>query len=264
MSKENIQIRDFELFYEIVKSLTKIADGVKFMFDQNGLVVYAKNDYSKCNLTSNAAYSQNQVEFCIGELPMLLKILTTVKEMYKDDYESVKMSYEQPFLKVESGKFRTKVAACDEQRISKFVATKLKTELSPMLEFTTGSNLIKAINSHSFIFQNSADARSYITAEPEMQNNTIFATIGNEGNELANSITLELGLINSGTLKKDDGTDIKIILDFNRLNILNMVPSDEIKVMVAKERPVLVSNITKNGKNDTFFSISICSFMMVR
>lgn len=264
MAKETIDIKDFELFYEIVKSLTRMADGVKFMFDSNGLVVYAKNDYSKCNLKSNAASSKNPVEFCIAELATFLRILTTVKDMYKDDYGLVKLSYEQPFVKIASGKFKTKVAACDETRISKFVATKLKTELTPKLEFTTSSAFIKAINSHSFIFQNSADARIYLTTEKDMQNNTIFATIGNESNELANSITLELGLINSGTLKEGDGTDRKIILDFNRLNILNMVPADEIKVMVANERPVLVSEITKNGKDGTFFTVDICSFMMVR
>lgn len=264
MSKEYIQIKDFELFYEIVKSLTKMADGIKFMFDENGLIVYSKNDYSKCNLTSNAASSKNPIDFCIPELPMLLKILTTVKEMYKDDYDSVKLCYDKPFLRIESGKFKTKVTSCDEQRVSKFVATKIKTEMTPKLEFTTSSNLIKTINSHSFIFQDASTARIYITTESDMQNNTIFATIGNESNELANSITLELGLINSGDLTKDDGTKMKIILDFNRLNILNMFPSDEIHVMVANERPVLVSKISKNGKNDTFFSASICSFMMVR
>lgn len=264
MAKEYIQIRDFELFYEIVKSLTKMADGIKFMFDENGLVVYAKNDYSKCNLTSNSAYSRNPVEFCIPELPMLLRILTTVREMYKDDYGSVKMCYDKPFLRIESGKFKTKVTSCDEQRVSKFVATKIKTEMTPRLEFTTNSSLIKMINGHSFIFQDASTARIYITTESDMQNNTIFATIGNEGNDLANSATLELGLINSGSLKNEDGSQMKIILDFNRLNILNMVPSDEIHVMIANERPVLVSKITKNGNNDTYFTASICSFMMVR
>ena len=97
-----------------------------------------------------------------------------------------------------------------------------------------------------------------------MQNNTIFATIGNEGNELANSATLELGLINSGNLTNEDGTERKIILDFNRLNILNMIPSDEIKVMVAAERPVLVSKIERSGKDGAYFTAYICSFMMVR
>ena len=113
MAKETIDIKDFELFYEIVKSLTRMADGVKFMFDSNGLVVYAKNDYSKCNLKSNAASSKNPVEFCIAELATFLRILTTVKDMYKDDYGLVKLSYEQPFVRIESGKFKTKVAACE-------------------------------------------------------------------------------------------------------------------------------------------------------
>jgi len=264
MSKETIQIRDFELFYEIVKSISKMADGVKLTIDENGLVVYSKNDFSKCNLTSNSIYSNSRLEFCISELPTFLRVLTTVKEMYKDDYMSVKMSYEQPFLKIESGKFKTKIASVDEQRVSKFVATKIKSELSPKLEFTTSSGLIKTINGHSFIFQNSSDARIYITTEKDMQNNTIFATIGNESNELANSITLELGLINSGSLLNEDGNPQKIILDFNRLNILNMFQSDEIKVSVDKKLPVLVSDITKNGKNDSFFSAKVCSFMLVR
>ena len=264
MAKESIEIRDFELFYEIVKSLTKMAEGVKLMIDENGLVVYAKNDYSKCNISSNSVWSRNPVEFCISELGSFLKILTTVKEMYADDYGSVSLSYDRPFFRIESGKFKTKVSTCDEQRISKFVSTKIKTELTPKLEFTTSSNFIKTINSHSFIFSEAASARIYLTVEKGMQNNTIFATIGNEGNELANSATLELGLINSGNLTNEDGTERKIILDFNRLNILNMIPSDEIKVMVAAERPVLVSKIERSGKDGAYFTAYICSFMMVR
>ena len=34
MAKEQIQIRDFELFYDIVKSLTKMAEGIKFIIDE--------------------------------------------------------------------------------------------------------------------------------------------------------------------------------------------------------------------------------------
>lgn len=264
MARQNINILDFEMFYEIVKSLAKMADGVKFTFDKDGLVVNAKNEYSKCNLTSNSASSNETVEFSIGELQMLLKILGTVKDMYNGDYSSVRMAYDSPFLRIESGKFKTKISTREEEKILKFVSTKIKTELSPLVEFTTSTNMIKTVNSHSFIFPNMSSARLYLREEPDMQKNTMFVTIGNEGDELANSVTLELGLINSGSLTSDDGTVQKVILDFNRLNILNMVPSDEIKVMIAKERPVLLSSVTKEGKNGSFFSIKICSFMMVR
>ena len=264
MAKESIIVRDFELVYEIVKSLSRMADGVKFAFDADGLVVNAKNAYSKCNLTSNAARSERPVEFCIADLQTFLKVLTTVKDMYKGDYGQVGFFYDAPFFRVESGKFKTKIAACEEARVSKFVATKIKTELTPKLVFTTNSSMIKAINGHSFVFPNSDSARVYLTTEPDMQNNTIFATIGDESNDLANSVTLELGLVNSGSLSNPDGTQMKIILDFNRLNIFNMVPSDEIKVMVANERPVLVSTTTKDGKDGAFFKVEVCSFMLVR
>lgn len=264
MSRQTINIRDFDLFYDIVKSLTKMAEGIKFMVDENGLIIYAKNDYSKCNINSNAISSSSNIDFCIAELGTLLRILTTVKDIYKNDYSDVRFIYEKPFLKVESGKFKVKLSTCDEQRVAKYVASKIKTELTPKIEFTTNSALIKTINGHSFISPDPANIRVYITTEKDMQNNTVFATVGIESNELANSATLELGLLNSGSLTNADGVTQKVILDFNRLNILNMVPSDEIKIMVANERPVLVSNITKTGNNDSYFDITICSFMMAR
>lgn len=259
MSKDNIKINDFSLFYEIVKSLSKMADGAKFVINDCGLTVYEKNDYSKCELTSNSVVTEEEISFCVGDLNMFLKILTTVKELYNGDYSDVKLSYDYPFIKISSKKFKTKISTVDENRIINFIGNKVHTELTSQLDFTTSSNMIKAINSHSFIFNDTTTARIYLTTEADMENNVISATMGNEGNDLANSVTLELGLINSGSLNNR-----KIILDFNRLNILNMIPSDEIKVTLAAERPVLISKVTRSGKNDTFFNINIYSFMMVK
>lgn len=259
MTNNDIKINDFILFYDIVKSLTRIAEGVKMTVNDCGLTVFAKNDYSKCELTSNAVVSENEMCFCIGDIGMFLKILTTVKDIYDGDYSCVQLSYDRPFIKISSGKFRTKIATVDENRILNFIGTKVHTELTSQLDFTTSSGIIRTINSHSFIFNDSSSARIYLTTEDGMENNVIFATIGNEGNDLANSVTLELGLINSGSLGGR-----KIILDFNRLNILNIVPSDEIKVTLAKERPVLISKVSRNGKNNTFFNLGVYSFMMVK
>lgn len=259
MTKTEIKINDFLLLYDIVKSLSKIADGVKMTVNDCGLTVFAKNDYSKCELTSNAILSENELSFCIGDIGMFLKILTTVKDIYNGDYSNVKLSYDKPFIKISSGKFKTKIATVDENRILNFIGTKVHTELTSQLDFTTSSNIIKTINSHSFIFNDSSSARIYLTTEDGMENNVIFATIGNEGNDLANSVTLELGLINSGSLGGR-----KVILDFNRLNILNIVPSDEIKVTLASERPVLISKVSKTGKNNSFFNLGVYSFMMVK
>lgn len=260
MAKEQIRINDFNILYDIVKSLTRMSDGVKFTVNDCGLTIYAKNNFSKCELTSNSVVSDNEVSFNIGDLGMFLKILTTVKELYKDEgYVSVKLFYDKPFVKIESKKFKTKLSTVDDERIAGFIGTKVHTAMTPQLEFTTSSDKIKSINSHSFIFNDSNSARVYLTSDDDMQSNTIFAKIGNEGNDLANSVVLELGMINSGSLGNR-----KVIIDFDRLNILNIVPSDEIKVELANEVPVLKSHIRKTGKNNTFFDLNVYVFMMVK
>ena len=66
-------------------------------------------------------------------------------------------------------------------------------------------------------------------------------------------------MINSGVMDSR-----KVILDFNRLNILNMIPSDEIKVSIAAEKPVLMSSVRKTGLNDTYFNNTVYVFMMVK
>ena len=92
-----------------------------------------------------------------------------------------------------------------------------------------------------------------------MENNVIFAKVGNESNETENYAVMELGLITSGVL-----SDRKIIIDFDRLNMLNILPSDEINVQIANERPVMISKTMKSGKNNSFLNINIYVFMMVK
>lgn len=260
MSKELIRINNFELLTEIIKTLSKMSDGVKFTVNDCGLIIYAKNDFSKCELSSNAIISDNEISFCIGNLGLFLKILNTLSSIYKEDViNSVSFYYDKPFIRVESKKFKTKISTVEEDNIRNFIGTKVHTQLTPQIEFTTNSSILRNINSHSFIASDSSSARIYITKESEMENNVIFATIGNEDNDLENSVTLELGLITSGIMD-----DRKIILNFDRLNILNMFPSDEINVQIAKERPVLISKVQKSGKNDTFFNLDVYVFMMVK
>lgn len=260
MSKEQIKISDFSLFAEIIDSVSKMSDGVKFAINDCGLTIYAKNDYSKCEITSNSVFSDSTIEFCIGDLNMFGKILNTLSSIYGSEVDnSIKIYFERPFVKIESKKFKTKLITAEESNIRNFIGTKVKTELIPQMEFTTNSSYIRSINSYSFITTDKKATRIYIECDSEMENNVIFAKIGNENNDLENCATLELGLVTSGTL-----SDRKIIVDFNRLNILNMLPSDEINVQIDSRNPVLISKVMKNGKNDTFFNINLYIFMMVK
>lgn len=71
-----------------------------------------------------------------------------------------------------------------------------------MFEFTTTSDLIKRVNSHQFIFNNPNDIRVYLETHEEMENNALFATIGNRSNNLNNEMTLKFGIVTSGKLDR--------------------------------------------------------------
>lgn len=258
--KETIKINDFKLFYRIIKSLTMMSDGIKMCINENGLIILARNNYSKCEITSNSLTSINPVEICIMDIKSLLKLLTTLMGLYseKELNSNVKLFFDKPFIKIESKKFKTKMITTDEEKIQNFIGTKVHSTIEPQLEFNTTTDIIKTINSHSFLVRDSNSARIYITTEKEMENNVIYATIGNDSNDLENSITLELGLITSGVID-----DRRIILDFNRLNILNMINSDEIKVSIIKDKPVLMSSSKIIGENGSFLNIDLYTFMMV-
>jgi hypothetical protein len=260
MSKEIIKINDFSLFFEIVNSINKMVDGVKCTINGFGLTICAKNDFSKCEITSNSVTSDNEVSFCIRDINVLTKVLTTLKNIYGDEIEqNVNLYYDKPSIKIESKKFKTKLNTIDEDSIKNFISTKVKTELTSQIEFTTNSSFIRSINNYSFITSDKNSTRIYIESNPDMENNVIFARVGNESNETENYAVMELGLITSGTMG-----DRKIILDFDRLNMLNILPSDEISVQIANERPVLISKVVKSGKNGSFLNINMYVFMMVK
>ena len=73
-----IKIRDYGLFQDVVKAMTKLTNAAKFQIGPNGLEVYGKNAYARGEFTTNSVYSDEPLEFCLDDVPLLLKILTTV------------------------------------------------------------------------------------------------------------------------------------------------------------------------------------------
>ena len=253
MSKESIQVTDFNLFVDVVKSLAKFAEAAKFTVSENGLAVYSKNSCARSEIVSNAISSKREVEFNVMSLQTLLKILMTVKEVHEDDYSDFKFTIDGPAIRFESKKLKTKLmAGRDADLISQWVSSKVVTPLKPVFEFTTTSDMIKRLNSHSFILSDASSLRIYLTTESSLEKNSLYATIGNETNDLNNSITLKFGLVTFGSLQGR-----KLVLDFDRLNIFNTIPSNDIKIQLM-DKNVLVSNVKIAGnRNNTTATDSI-------
>jgi len=70
MSKKNIVINDFTLFYELMKSTSKIVSSAKLQLSETGLEIYgARKPFARCEIKSNAIYSDSG-EFSVSILDL--------------------------------------------------------------------------------------------------------------------------------------------------------------------------------------------------
>ena len=258
MAKQIIKINDFELFLKAIKSLNKLTPSAKFTINNEGLTIYGKNAFARGELTTNSISTEKQqIEFCILDLSLFIKILNTVYDIHRDDFSEISMWFDFPFIKIESAKFKTKLSTCKEEIIANSISQKIKTQLTPVFEMFTSSKQIKYINSHSFITSDPDSSRIYLSTDKTMENNVVYARIGNDSNELNNSITLKFGMVTFGSLE-----DRKLILNFDRLSIFNVVESDEINIKLM-DKNVLVNTINIYGEsNDTSFKFVLYTSLL--
>ena len=251
-AKKQIFVNDFALFFEAMKATTKVVESAKLTINENGLQIYGVKDrIARCEIITNAVTSQEEISFSILNMNMLVKVLSTVKEIHGDDYTDFTMFLDQPQLKFQSKKFKTKMQCCNEDVIAQWISKKIEAEMHPVFEFTTTSDLIRRIGSHAYIFEDAEALRVYLETKPDMENNSLFASIGNRANNLNNEMTLKFGIVTFGKL---DGREL--VLDLERINLFNAVTSNDIKISLM-DRNVLVSRVKVTGKNDTFFSLTV-------
>lgn len=109
MSKKQIFVNDFNLFCDLMKSAVKIVDSAKFQVSQNGLAIYgARKPIARCELTTNAIYTDEAVEFSIADMNMFVKVLQTVREVHDNDYSDFKFFLADEKVSFESKKFKSK------------------------------------------------------------------------------------------------------------------------------------------------------------
>jgi hypothetical protein len=252
MAKMNILVRDFDLFCEVMKSTAKIVESAKLHIDQNGLSIYGAHGYiARCEITSNAIWSNAPTEFSILSLSTFTKILQTVQDVHVGDYSTFKFIVDLPAVRFESKKFKTKIATDNEDVITKWISKKLEATLKPVFEFTTTSDLIKRIIGHQFIYDDTTALRIYLETKDDMEKNVVYGTLGNKQNNLNNEMTLKLGLVTFGSLNGR-----QVILDAERLNLFNSVQSNDIKIQLV-DLNFLTSKVIVKGKNDSYFTVVV-------
>lgn len=262
MAKVQIEIKDFDLFHEAVKTVSRVVESAKFIVGEAGMEVYgARARTARCEAVTSAIAAPSRVEFSVESLQTFIKLLSTVKEVHGDDFSGLKFFVDMPFLRFESRKFKTKFSTCNEDIISRWVASKIDAKFTPVFEFTSSSDMIKRLNGQAFMFSAAKDMRIYLETKDDMENNAVFATVGNRETDLNNEVTLKFGLVSAGSLveRGDDGLvkgERRLILDFERLNLFNAAQSDCIKFQLMDVN-CLVSRTSVAGRNGAFFNFDL-------
>lgn len=262
MSKKSIKIVDFQLFEESVRPVNKIAKSAKITVNEFGLKINSRNEICRCEIQSNCVTSDEEVSFCIGDLSMLTKVLTSMSGIHDGDLSNVKMFVDSGFLKLESNRFKTKISLVNEDDIEKFVDGGFKTKIMDIpfdYEIMTNSNMIKRLNGFSFMFSDTNALRVYLKSEDGMNKNMIHATIGCDGDDFENGATFEFGLVTSGEVG-----DSRLVLNFDRLNILNIIQSDEIMIRKANGSKNLLECVHKYRDTGTYLDLSIVCSTLVK
>lgn len=249
----DIVIDDFNLFLDSMKAAAKLVDAAKLIFSPSGLEIYGARDIAaRCELTTNAVHSPDTFDFCIDNIAMLNRVLATVKDVHDGDYSELEMVYSKPNLLFKSKKMKTKYSTCNESTISKWISKKITAKMEKVFSFKTSSDLIKRINGHGFMFTDSKAINVYLETKDDMEQNAVFATLGNKSVELGREMTLKFGLVTDG--KIPDGRSL--IIDLERMNLFNCIASDDINVSLM-DKNVLLSSTSMSGKKGTYFNINV-------
>lgn len=257
MNKKQILVNDFNLFCDLMKSTTKIVDAAKFQINENGLAIYgARKPIARCELTTNTIYANENIEFSIADLNTFVKVLQTVREVHDNDYSDFNFFLSDEKVCFESKKFKSKYQTQKENIIAQWVSQAITAQMKPVLEFTTTNDYIRRIRNHQFLFSDPTTMRVYLETKDDMENNVIYATIGNKQTSLNNEMTLKFGLVTFGAIR-----DKSLILDIDRLNLFDAVQTNDIKVSLM-DANVLVSNVKLDGKNDSYLNVKIYTSLL--
>lgn len=248
-----INIKDFNLFFEVMKTASKLVDAAKLHFSPNGLEIYgARDTAARVELTTNAVSSNDEFDFCIDNISMLNRVLSTAKEIHGDDFSELKIGYSRPNLNFKSKKFKMKYSTCNESTISKWISKKIETKMQTLFEFKTSNDLIKRTNGHSFLFTDSKAIKVYLETKDDMEANAVFATLGNKDVDIGKEITMKFGFVTLGSIP--DGK--RLIIDLERMNLFNCIQSNDIKIGYM-DKGCLLSQAQVQGKDGAYFNLNI-------
>lgn len=250
-----LKIADFDMFVESMKALTSAVEGIKLTVGSEQTKVMAKNPVARLKMTTNALTSDEDVEFCIADLPSFVKVLQ-IGQAKLGEKDKITLEIDEGFIKIKSKPYKAKFALVKEEVILNYVDKEFNAELDEQCTFVTTADNIKELRRSAFIFPDTDVARIYLFAD-ESNKSKLKAELNNRNNPYSNAITVDFGQIQSGELKED------IILNFDRVDMFTLFDKvKDIEMMLPTLKALTSTQKITNKDGDVFAKIWILSSIM--
>lgn len=250
-----LKIADFDMFVESMKALTSAVEGIKLIVGSEQTKVMAKNPVARLKMTTNALTSDEDIEFCIHDLPSFVKVLQ-IGQAKLGEKDKISLEIADGFIKIDSKPYKAKFALVKEEVILNYVDKEFNAELDEQCTFVTTADNIKELRRSAFIFPDINVARIYLFTDSG-NNGKLKAELNNRSNPYSNAITVDFGQIQSGELKED------IILNFDRIDMFTLFDKvKEIEMVLPTLKALTSTQKITNKSGDVFSKIWILSSIM--
>lgn len=268
----NIKIEDLQYFEELLTSISKITGACKFSVDNTGCEVKVKSETEavRAFFKSKALVSEEPISFCLSDIKKLnrsIKIVADTRKSKMESYVSKKLKayekggdkinkkeltikfehefrkkekpsiliYDHPYIKFSKDGVKFKFSTIKEDVIEYTKPTSLTRELTDDYGFTISSKMVSRVAEISSITVLDKP-KVYIYKEKHDSGEYIVAEVDDKTQKLSDSI----GIPVTRQFFGDWYSHICLILDAFKL--FNLIPSEEIKVSMTKEKAISVKS----------------------
>jgi hypothetical protein len=250
-----LKINDYGMFVEAMKAMTSAVEGIKMIVGKEQSQVLSKNPVARLKMTTNSITSDEDIEFCIADLPSFVKVLQ-IGQAKLEEKDKITLEIDKGFIKIKSKPYKAKFALVKEEVILNYVDKEFTANLNDKCTFVTTTENIKELRRSAFIFPDSDVARIYLFAD-DKNKAKIKAELNNRNNPYSNAMTIDFGNIQSGELEGD------IILNFDRIDMFTLFDGlKEIEMTLPDIKALTSTQKITSKDGETFVKIWILSSVM--
>lgn len=250
-----LNINNFDMLVESMKAMSSAVEGIKVTVGSEQAKVLSKNPVARLKMTTNSISSDEEVSFCIGDLPSFVKVLQ-IAQSKLDKNDKITLEVDNGFVNIKSKPFKSKFALVKEEVILNYVDKEFNSTIDEKCKFVTTADNIKELRRSSFIFSDQNVARIYLFAD-ENNPSKMKAELNNRSNPYSNAITVDFGSIQSGSLEKD------VVLNFNRMDMFTLFEQiDEIEMTLPDIQALVSTQKITSDDGESFVKIWVLSSIL--